>query len=208
VNEREINNMHKRISKPSLRKSELAPRQPLAEGPRDRKRPRGFLDNMSDIELAGYTEWVMSMLGISTKTELWEADAYLYQTVLRRKLAGEVEFQGVRKARRNWVQMNNEELVAFAKKYIQEKGIRSKGELNRADGGLGDVLRRRNLLDRIEFEKGYRRWSCMTDFEFVTYMEAYKHENGISTRGQLQKADQSLYITLYRRDLLDSVFPL
>ncbi len=181
--------MHKRISKPSGRNSELAPKQPLAEGPRDRKRPRGFLANMSDIELAGYTEWIMSMLGISTKGKLFEADGYLYQTVLRRKLAGEVEFRGGRKPGRNWVQMNDEELVAFAKKYIQERRIRSKGELVLADGGLYQALYGRNLLDKIEFEKGIRNWSYMSDYEFVTYMDHYKWENGISSRGQLQKAD-------------------
>jgi hypothetical protein len=45
--------------------------------------------------------------------------------------------------------MSDKEIVAYAKKVVEEKGIRSRSGLANEDSGLYSVLWKRNLLDRV-----------------------------------------------------------
>jgi hypothetical protein len=64
----------------------------------------------------------------------------------KRKLIDRV---GLEKKVRDWASMNDEELVGFAKRFIEEKKITGRNEVAKADHGLYQALRKRKLIDVV-----------------------------------------------------------
>ena len=106
---------------------------------------------------------------------------------------------------RVWREMSDEELVKFAKRFVEEKGITGKKELQMADNGLHLALRRRKLLDRVGFEEKSRNWTSKSNDEIVDFTERFMAKRGITKRGELQKTDPGLYDVLRNRNLLDRI---
>jgi len=88
---------------------------------------------------------------------------------------------------------------------MEEKGITEKEELQKADSGLHEVLRRRGLLGEVGFEAKCRSWKNMSDEEVVEFVQKAMRGKNITGRRELAKADQRLYQVLYRRGLLGEV---
>jgi hypothetical protein len=110
-----------------------------------------------------------------------------------------------KRGRRDWSSMSDEEIVAFAKKVVDAKGIRMQKELQKEDQGLHWILWKRELLDEVGFVEGNRRWASMSDEELVIFSKKFIHENGIRNRGGLARAYPMLYTVLKRKNLLDRV---
>jgi hypothetical protein len=101
--------------------------------------------------------------------------------------------------------MNNEDLISHARKFIKENEIKNRGGLYKADLGLYDILRRRNLVDEVIPEKEYRDWSSMSDEDLISHARKFIKENEIKNRTSLNEADGGLYYVLRKRNLLDEV---
>ncbi len=107
--------------------------------------------------------------------------------------------------RRLWKKMNDEQIVEFAKKLMEEKGLTKRKELQKADQGLYFVLRIRGLLGEVGFDDKLRSWKDMSNTEVVEFAQKFMEENGITWRSELKKADCGLYGVLKRRGLLGEV---
>jgi len=111
-----------------------------------------------------------------------------------------------KRGRRDWASLSDDAFVQSAQKFISEKKIKNRYGLQNADLGMYDALRRRHLLDRLEFKEGNRDWASMSDDEFVQSAQKFIEEKGITHptgKGGLQTADRRMYDALYRRHLLD-----
>lgn len=141
--------MRKRVSRQTDSMAAARQREPLAEGPCQRRRPMGFLSGLSDEELVGYTEWVMGSIGIRTKMELRKADAGLHTTLSKRGILDCVEFEEDTRKGKDWDSMRDEEIIAYAQRIISEEDIPGRSRLNRRIHALYMVLWRRKLLDSV-----------------------------------------------------------
>lgn len=157
----------------------------------------------SDEELVELARKTMAENGINGRAELDEANPKLYGALRRRRLLGKVGF--VRK-QRSWVGMGNDELIEHARKVMNEKGISTKKELENADLGLYNILRKRKLLDEVGFVETSRHWMKMTNAEILSIALRIAKEKKITKRKDFDREDHSMYETLRKRRLLDAVF--
>ena len=117
------------------------------------------------------------------------------------------DIQKVKRPRHFFTKMTDTELLDYAKKIAEEKGIKNRGGLQKADRGLYKVLRKRNLLDEVIPEKREERdWSSMSNEDLISHARKFIEENEIKNRVGLKKADNGLYQVLKKRNLLDVVF--
>ncbi|MEM2822422.1 MAG: hypothetical protein QXE64_02430, partial [Candidatus Pacearchaeota archaeon] len=102
--------------------------------------------------------------------------------------------------RRKWSEKSDDEII----KECVEKGYigLSPKEIHKKDPGLYQVLRKRDLLDKISKRK-IRSWSEKTDDEIIKECEE-KGYIGLSPK-EIHKKDPSLYRVLRKRDLLDKI---
>ncbi|MBU0533063.1 hypothetical protein KKB44_06240 [Candidatus Micrarchaeota archaeon] len=162
-------------------------------------------NSMSDEELVEYTKKFVEERRISGRYELEKTDKGLYQVLMKRGLLDEIELENKNHGKRNWKAMTNDEVVEHTKKFVEEKKMSGRFELEKADTGLYDVLRKRGLLDEVGFEEKYRDWASMSDEEIVGYVRKLMEEKGINGRRELNKADSGLYSILKRRKLLNDI---
>jgi hypothetical protein len=128
---------------------------------------------------------------------------------LRRKLIDRVGLENSNVEHRKWASMNDEELVGFARKFVEEKKITGRKELQKADKGLYRALRNRGLIGKVIPETAHenrRDWASMNDEELIAFVKSLVEENGITGREELKKEDSGLYEVLRRRKLLEAVF--
>jgi len=181
--------------------------EPMAEGiVKKERRPDGFFTKMSDEELVEYAESVMKEKKINGKGELQKADSGLYTTLRRRGLLVKVGFA---RKRRDWESMSDGNLVIYARRFMEEKSIRARGELAKTDRGLYIALSRRGLLSKIEFRRKLREerdWKSIGDNNLVKYVKAFMKEKRIKFKSELENADKGLYEVFRKRGLLDKVW--
>ena len=171
------------------------------------RKPKGFFTNKSNEELLDYTRKHHSG---KTRAELQKSEGGLYNTLYRRGLFKSILKEGTIKRLKTpkgfYSDQSDEELLDYAKKHHSGK---SKTELQKSEKGLYTMLYRRGLLEPL-VEKGTLEirikprgsYSDQSDEELLDY--AKKHHSGKS-KTELQKSENSLYNTLYRRGLLESL---
>jgi hypothetical protein len=166
------------------------------------KRSPGFFSNMDDGEMLEYATRLVRTKGLESKKELQREDNGLYQALCKRGLLEKLEL-GDKHTR--WRDLNDDELVAFAQKSIEKKGISGRKEMYRKDGRLYDVLRRRGLLEQVRFKIRRMSWKSMNDGEIIAYSKEYLDANPGTGRGDLFRSNPSHYEALRRRNLLGEV---
>jgi hypothetical protein len=94
--------------------------------------------------------------------------------------------EGICKATRprriNWSDMTDDEIIKFAKKFIEENKIKGRTELGREYQGIYLILRKRGLINRLELEKDRSDWASLNSDELVAYAEKFVEENEIARR--------------------------
>jgi hypothetical protein len=155
----------------------------------------------SDDELVEYAQRFVEE-GIESRKGLERADGRLYSVLVRRKLLDKVKFKADERA---WSKYSDDELVEYAQRFVDGKEIRSRSGLDRADGGLYSALRKRKLVNEIEFEADERAWSRYSDDELVDYAQRFVEENEIASRKGLAKIGGGLYQAMRGRKLIDKV---
>jgi len=113
--------------------------------------------------------------------------------------------EGIRKIRPKgfFPKMNDDELVSYAQKVIDEKRVKSRSCLRREDGGLYYTLEKRKILYKPVFEEGNRTWKHIGDEKVLELARKIIDEKGVKTRTALQNEDSGLYTILTERKLLD-----
>jgi len=147
--------------------------------------------------------------GITGRGKLKVAYSGLYKALKNKKLLDDVGLLNSNEKDRDWVGMDNDELIARAKTFIAEKGISGRSELKRADAGLNNALRKRKLLDGVglpNLRGETRNWARMRKDGLVVHAKRFIAERRIEKRGELKEADSGLYRALWKRKLLDTVF--
>ncbi len=214
---------------------------------------RGKLRNwsaMSDDEVVAYTKAYLAEKGITKSSQLQKGsnkDSGLNDRLQKRKLLSQIferrDFEEVIvegktfqiplnvQGDRNWSAMSDDEVVAYAKAHIAEKGITKPSQLRKGqnkDLGLRQAIQLRHLVDQIFERKQFdevtldgrtfkilldnkqkRNWKAMTDDEIVEYAKAYCAEKGITKTSQLQKGpnkDSGLKDRLQKRKLMNKIF--
>jgi hypothetical protein len=102
---------------------------------------------MDDEELIEHTIRFKEEIGKKGRSELRKADKALYRVLWERGLLDRVGLSNKNKQFRNWDSLTNEELISYASNFLKIKGIDRRKNLERADKGLYQVLRKRKLLD-------------------------------------------------------------
>jgi hypothetical protein len=164
--------------------------------------------SMTDENLVRYAKRYMKENGISGRRELYDTDQRWYYILRKRGLLDKIGFEGKMRKTRNWKDMEDNEIIEVSKRFIEEKGITGRSELQKADQGLCYVLRKRKLLDELVFEKKRpkrRQWNKMSDEELIEHAKRFMKENAIRGRGMLSRADRGMYDVLRKRKLLDKL---
>ncbi len=205
----------KRLQKPPVAEAKTSKKEPLAEGlqvvPVDSAGRRIWRD-ISDEKVVDIARKFIEERGITGRRELYEADCGLYEILRKRRLLDEVGFEVKRKnqqKRRPWSRMNDNELVEFARKFIEERGITGRKELYEVDCGLYSTLRIRRLLSRVGFVEKRRKersWKDMGNGEIIEYAQKVIEEKEIIGRKDLKTVDRGLYQVLCKRGLVDFAF--
>jgi len=154
---------------------------------------------MSDSELIEHTKRFIQENGIARKSDLSMEDGSLYGVLRKRNLLESIGFPVLQ---RKWSLVSDERLIEQAISFMKEKGICGRNELCGADSGLYSALRKRKLLERIDFSTKLRDWFSMSDDGVVEYAIKFMHENGIKKYKELQKADSGLSSVLTKRKLM------
>ena len=164
--------------------------------------------SLGDDELIQYAREFMKKKEITGKYELENVDCGLYEVLRRRKLLAKVGFEQKQREKRNWSTMNNEQLIQHTQDFMKENGITGKRQLKKADPGLYNTLRKRNLLSKVGFEqkrREFRDWLSLTNDKLIQHAQAFIKEKGIIGRHELEKADRGLYNVLRQRKLIEKV---
>jgi len=161
---------------------------------------------LSDEELVERAKRFMKKRRITGSKEFENADKAFYQVLRGRRLLDEVGFVRKKKKARNWKELSDDELVAYAKRFMRRNGIEARTELQKLSRDIYYILWKRKLLDRLAFSKKQRNWKDMSDDELVAYAKRFVEEHGINTRSELRDMDRRLSAVLRRRNLHDRVF--
>lgn len=125
-----------------------------------------------------------------------------------RKRDSKVLVEGIAQSnerRRNWRNMNDEELVAYAKKFMEDTKTEGRSELKRVDSGLHMILYKRKLLHKVGFRIKKREWPTMEDDELIIYTQRFIDNKKIKSRVELQRTDGGLYQVLRKRKLINKI---
>jgi hypothetical protein len=177
-----------------------------------RKKKRRNWNQMKRSVIVSYAKKVIKSKGIKNRIGLEKEDGGLYNALRKRKLLDRVGLPSSRaskKARRKWAAMSKVELVAAARRIIQERGITSRTELRNKEHGLYAALSRKKLLGKIGLEiriKKPRNWASMSDIQLIRYSNKIIARRAIKSRSMLATKDTGLYSALLKRGLLDAVF--
>jgi len=158
----------------------------------------------SNDEIVQHTIIFMEENGIIEKMELKRKDPGLYGILSKRGLLYKIKS---RYKRRKWE--SDAQLIRFARSVMESNGINGRSDLAEFDSGLYGTLKRRKLLDQIDFEEKYREprdWKIMSNDRLVKFAEAFIKERVISRKRELKVIDNGLYECLRRRNLLTRAF--
>ncbi len=172
-----------------------------------RQKKRRSWKGLSDEEIVEFTQKWMKEKRIARRGELFRVDHGLYEILRIRRLLGKIEFVEQQKKRKYWIKMSDEEVVRYARKIVERKGIRKRDEFQRNYRGIYSALWKRGLLDEVGFEerKKERSWKDKSSDEIVDIAQKFMRKRGITGRRELAQADQGLYEVLRNRRLMDNV---
>lgn len=165
---------------------------------------RGHWVSMNDAELVAHTQSIVDKKGITNKKGLENEYGGLYQTLYHRKLLGRIRFEKNRPQRR-WASLTDDALVIYAQRFIDERGIKSREELCKADCGLWGALYYRKTIDGVKFEADERAWSRYSDEKLILFAQRFVDRNGVENSKQFANLDGSLYQALCQRSLIDRI---
>ncbi len=199
----------RKMKKPPAEELRKKKEEPLAEGlqiivPAD-SIGRRLWKKLSDEQIVALVRKTMEENGISGRKELERTDRGLYGILHRRGLLGEIEFE---QKIRSWKDMSDVEIVRFAQKVMQQKGITGRHEMEKADPGLYSILSGRVLLEEVGFErkrKKGRSWKGMSNDEIIEFAMKVIEEQGIADKGEFFTSDPGLHSILRKRGLLNEV---
>jgi hypothetical protein len=170
---------------------------------------------LSDAELLSHARSFMESSGITSMRELREADAGLYQELLKREKGGRGILQKASfiSRKRRWNSYSDSELVSFARTFMEKKGIAGIKELKEAHERLYRALIDRKgkcpeIMEKVGFlaKKSRRNWDVFNDKELAAVGKHMIMFKRIRSRSELHGFDKSLFQALSRRRLMDGVF--
>jgi len=143
--------------------------------------------------------------GIRGRKEFVGRFGGLFNALKRRGLLEELGLESKNANFRNWSEMSIDEIVAYAQRVVDEKGIKGRKHLCDEDPSMGAVLRKRRLMGRIKFEISLMDWNSMSNDEIVEFARQWVAENGITRRVELERRNGPLNHALRKRKLMDLV---
>jgi hypothetical protein len=105
---------------------------------------------MSDLQIVSHAKSYMRRSGISTRGKLRLLSPTFYNVLCERKLLDAAGVQHV--PCRRWSAMKEQDVIAYAQREIDEKGLLNKEGLKDSDRGAYDAIRNRGLFGRLTFK--------------------------------------------------------
>ncbi len=180
--------------------------QPKAEGiikKTRNPRPYGVFKKMDDDELVRTARDICEKEKITSIKQFAHTHETLYRELKSRGLMESV----LAPMRRNWKGMPDKKLIHLSRRYFIQHKIHNRGQLHAIDGGLENVLRDRNLLEKVlSLERlQWHKWRNMPKKRLLKAARKLCKEKCITSRNELHNKYSGLYQVLRRRKLLDSV---
>lgn len=161
--------------------------------------------SISNKDIVNHTHNFIKKTGIRCQNDLRKLSHELWAALKRRNLLKKIEFIIKSKKRQDYLILNDEELVSFSIKFMRERNIRTKTQLIKTKSGLYNSLKKRGLIEKIDFDRKTRNWASMDNREIIQYANEIIKKKGFGTLNDLDKEDTSLIQTLRRRGILDQV---
>jgi len=178
------------------------PKQARQRRIRRHTRPPGYFSSMSDDDLVKFASDIIEKNSLESRKALQRFDSGIYQALLKRKLIDALSFKN---DSRRWSKYSDEELLGFAKKHIEENGIRVQKDFHKSDPSLFTTCARRGLMKMLSFERTDLKWALLSDEQLLEHASKLMAEKGIESRGKLQREDGGFYHSLRMRALLDRI---
>jgi len=199
----------RKLQKPPVREAKTSKKEPLVEGLQITV-PIGPMGvrlwrKLSSEKIVEFSRKVMRENGITSKEELKKVDSGLHHALRLRGLLDQAGFEEKRRKKRSWKGLSDEDVVELARKVMEENKITGSKELESADSRLYDILRKRSLLERINFEVKHISWRDMDNEQIVDLARKTMEEKGIIGRRAFSVECPRLYAILGRRGLLEEV---
>ncbi len=179
-------------------------RRGLFDAIRFEEKQRSWEDT-DDEEIIRISRKLMEENGITGRKEFQKVDLGLYKVILKRGISVKIGFERKRRKKRPWKDVSDDEIIELAEKIMEKEGINSRIGLKKADGGVYEALRKRNLLVQIGFEYKQRSWECICDEKLLRFVKIFVKRKNIAGRHELEKRDGGLYKVLLIRGLLDEI---
>ena len=158
---------------------------------------------MSDKEVLALARKQVGEGRITRKIDFKKHHPKIYKAVCQRRLMGHLSFQP---QSMDWSAFSNSELVEHANKFLREKGITGKKEMQDCGGwGIYTALYKRGLLGEVSFEKKTTSWASMGNTELVAFALEQNELHGITGRSEFKRKLGKAYDALQKRGLLELI---
>ncbi len=158
-----------------------------------------YWTRMENEELLREAKKLCEKENITTRRQLAKYGS-LYAILLERGLAEQV----IPNSRIYW-DMPEDELIRLANEHLKkQEGLTTADKVYHSK--LLAALKRRKLLDKVEYERA-RKWKSKSDDEIVALAKEMCVKEHIENPKQLREFDQTAYLQVRDRGLLDRVFP-
>lgn len=159
-------------------------------------------------QLVRYAQRLVDKRGIEHEVRLKERVPGLHRALRRRELLDKIVFVQRTGSAPNWRQCTDRELVDHCQQFVDDKGLKRRNELRRADMDLYRQMHERKLLERVTFQ-GRRaprtNWSRYSDDELVALAQDLINAKEINTWTGLEREVRGLCGVLRSRVLLHKV---
>lgn len=139
------------------------------------------------------------------RNDLFKSYQSLHHVLCNRNLFDRVRLAACTERKSKWKSKSDGELVAFAKKFAEEKSTDSLEKFRLNNSGLYSNLQRRGLLDDLGLQRKHKkpkRWEKMSNRKVLEFAKNYMEENGIKNISAMVRHDCWLYGVLRRKKLL------
>ncbi len=164
---------------------------------------RGSWRLMSDNEVLLLARAQIKEGKLKRKTDFKTRHSRTYKEVRKRGILAKLNFKP---QSRDWSLLTDGQVVREGNRFLKKKGISGKKEMQDNGGwGIYGELRRRGLLDKVDFEEKHCSWASMANEKLLAHAQEQIKALKIKARGKFREKLGKVYDAVSSRGLLDSL---
>jgi len=168
------------------------------EGFVDEVLPERKLKDFTGWKLQDYKDYMNDNYAEMSRSEVQEADKSFYGKIRREGFADEVLPESKRRSFKGWT------VEDFQKFCNDNYSGMSKSEVEKADGGFYNIIRKEGFIDEVLPESKRRDF---TGWELKDYVDFYESNYAGMSRSEVNKADGGFYNKIRKEGFIDEVLP-